>query len=327
MSRRLINRASASTARSSATITTTTTNTLPDYEPLAFPLNDSARRALGDLSNDRGTNKYEKHLGDAVRNLGTGVSDLHERLRIRRLRLINLREKREERGGDKTAEEESLEGHLAHLEAEAAKLTEQSEKAMREVIDRRVELEDEGAVLQHLYTSAATEHTGTERRAGQEDEDEDDDEMPPPPESILSTYRQRRSDKLAEYNQMGMRERYALNNDYASFKKLWHDAAVGEDGPPLPDASRWFRPDGQPVMTAAGATGTGGTADMADESDDDLEVARETISLKCPLTLRLMDEPYSNHKCKHTFEKEAILDYLSAQTEAMQCPQTGCSQV
>ncbi|KJZ78605.1 hypothetical protein HIM_01996 [Hirsutella minnesotensis 3608] len=40
-----------------------------------------------------------------------------------------------------------------------------------------------------------------------------------------------------------------------------------------------------------------------------------------------MEEPYSNVKCKHTFEKAAILDYLPARGgNAVQCPQTGCSQ-
>jgi hypothetical protein len=235
---------------------------------------------------------------------------MHERLRAQRDRLAKQRNTREAKGTEKSADEERLETHLETFEKEVQTLTEESERAVRGIIDKRVELEDEATVLQDMYTTAATENQDAT------------------PRGTLEPYRDARDKKRSEYEQMSMRERYALNNDYAGFKKMWHDAAVGEDGPPLPDASRWFRSDGQPVMTAVG--GSGGMGHGVDEDDedmdDDIAVAREVVSLKCPLTLRYMDEPYSNRKCKHTFEKAAILDYLPAR-DRVQCPQTGCSEV
>ncbi|PNY29159.1 E3 SUMO-protein ligase nse2 [Tolypocladium capitatum] len=317
---RLVNRANAATASVS----------LPEYQPPACPLNDVARRSLGELSNNRATVIYESQLKESVRFLGLGVSDLHERLRAQRERLEAQRERRQEKDTDKTAEEERLEAHLEKLEVEVDGLTHECEEAVRDVIDKRAELEDEAVALGDLYTAAATTHNtnaaAAQRRAlNVEDQDEAGDrkEEDPVP-STATAFRERRAQKLADYTNLNPHRRYALNNDYAGFKKLWHDAAAGESGPPLPDASRWFRSNGQPVMDRPGAEHRRNTAGD-DDDDDDVAVAREVISLNCPLTLRPMEEPYSNNKCKHTFEKSAMLDYLSQQGQ-MQCPQTGCSQ-
>ena len=324
MSRRLLN-------RSGAPATQRQTTDLPSYQPPSCPLNDAARRALGDLSNNRGTTVYHSQLSEAMRSLGGSVGDLHERLRARRERLEAMQRRREEKGLEKTDEEERLEAHVRDMEGRVEALTDDSERSMRELIDRKFELEDEGVVLGDLYTHAATEsiNANSQRQSRRNldeapDETLDPDEDPeikiPPPPSTLNLFRQARTDKENEYNSQEPYQRYAQNNDYAGFKKLWHDAMVGEDGPPLPDSSRWFRPDGQPVMR--------GLADGAveEDDDDDIAVAREVISINCPLTLRPMDQPYSNRKCKHTFEKSSILEYLTPRGEH-QCPQTGCSQV
>ncbi|KAK5995116.1 E3 SUMO-protein ligase nse2 [Cladobotryum mycophilum] len=330
MSRRLFNRSGRPAGANNASSSNTTSiAALPDYEPLSCPLNDSARRALGDLSNNRGTAPYETQLRDSVRNLGHSVGDLHERLRTRKERLADLYQRRQEKGIDKSQEEERLESHLPDFEKEIEQLTRESERALRQVIDRRAELEDEAAVLGDLFTGAATRSSGPasssrKRRANDvpdEDDEQDDALEEPEVSSILDTYRDLRTKKKAEYTSMSAHERYGLNNDYAGFKKLWHDAAAGEDGPPLPDASKWFLPNGQPDMSTPAQHGQQGSLD----DDDDVAVSRETISVNCPLTLLPMAEPYSNRKCPHTFEKAAILDYLPVRGEA-QCPQTGCSQ-
>ncbi|KAH7157724.1 zinc-finger of the MIZ type in Nse subunit-domain-containing protein [Dactylonectria estremocensis] len=327
MSRRLVNRSGTTVASSSRAATT-----MPDYQPPSCPLNETARRALGDLSNNRGTVEYQMHLKDSVRLVGSSVGDLHERLREQRERLAGLRARREEKGIEKTSEEELLEAHVVDFEKQVHSLTDKSEKAIRDLIDRRVELEDESKILGDLYTVAAsnTSHADLDppqrstRRAGDvKSQPEEDDEGEAKPltsfPSVIDVLNKQRLEKATDYSALSMQQRYALNNDYAAFKKLWHDAMAGEDGPPLPDASRWFRPDGQPVMREL-------ADDDAGEDDDDIAVAREVLSMKCPLTLQPMKQPYSNRKCKHTFEKAAILDYLSMRGEK-QCPQTGCSQM
>ncbi|PHH73762.1 hypothetical protein CDD80_3576 [Ophiocordyceps camponoti-rufipedis] len=294
---------------------------LPDYQPQACPLSDSARRALTDLASNRGHALYEAQLKDCLRQLGVSVRDLNERLCDQRERLEALRARRQQRGSEVSDEERRLEEHLASFSTHVDDLTRRSERAVRDCIDKRTELEDEAAVLDKVCNEAATRPPPPA--------DEDDETKPPPVTSTLETFRKRKAEKLDDYtNNLSPYQRYARNNDYAAFKKSWHDAAAGKDGPPLPDASKWFRSDGQPVMDRpdAAADDAGDGRDGEDDDDDDIAVAREVISINCPLTLCPMVEPYSNNKCKHTFEKAAIRDYLSGQG-ALQCPQTGCSQM
>ncbi|KAL7910723.1 zinc-finger of the MIZ type in Nse subunit domain-containing protein [Trichoderma velutinum] len=338
MSRRLFNRGGRAAASSTGASTTTVT-ALPDYEPLSFPLSDTARQELIELSNNRGAAPYESQLKDSIRHLGLSVSDLNERLRRGQDRLAAVRERREEKGTAKTAEEERLEEKIPEFEKEVERLTRDSERALRDTIDRKAELEDGAIVLEELSTTATTNTIAQTRGAAaaqsrrrQADEatsdDEDaaerqDEDEEGPVTSIVDTFRELRAKKRTEYTSLDVHQRYALNNDYAGFKKLWHEAAAGEDGPPLPDASRWFLSSGEPDMTAPNRDGQNGTRD---DDDDDIAVQRETISINCPLTLLPMTEPYRSRKCPHTFEKSAILDYLTSRGEH-QCPQTGCSQM
>ncbi|KAL6696546.1 zinc-finger of the MIZ type in Nse subunit domain-containing protein [Trichoderma pleuroticola] len=338
MSRRLFNRGGRAAASSTSTSTSTVT-ALPDYEPLSFPLSDTARQELIELSNNRSAAPYESQLKDSIRNLGLSVSDLNERLRRGQDRLAAVRERREEKGTAKTAEEERLEEEIPEFEKEVERLTRDSERALRDTIDRRAELEDEAIVLDELSTTATTNTIAQTRGAaaaqsrrrqarGATSDEEDaaegqDEDEEGPVTSIVDTFRELRAKKRAEYTSLDVHRRYALNNDYAGFKKLWHEAAAGEDGPPLPDASRWFLSNGEPDMTTPNRDGQNGAQD---DDDDDIAVQRETISINCPLTLLPMTEPYRSRKCPHTFEKAAILDYLTPRGEH-QCPQTGCSQM
>ncbi|KAG6067547.1 hypothetical protein E4U32_003576 [Claviceps aff. humidiphila group G2b] len=324
--------------------------TLPEYQPPSCPLDESGRNALSELSSTRGTLVYEAQLKESTRNLGLCVGDLHERLSIQLERLRTSRERRLEKGTDKTPEEERLEKHLETFETQADEITIESEKSLRSVIDHRAELQDQTKVLSDLYTSAVTgsNATGarTSRGRGRQQARADhstsaadeNQEQIEPPISVASTkdaYQRALAQKKAEYEALTPHQRYALNNDYAAFKKIWHDSAAGEEGPPLPDASRWFRPDGQPVMTRPGAknntSNPRGSADAAaddqagDDDDDDIAIAREVVSLNCPLTLRPLVEPYTHVECQHTFEKSAILEYLPVRG-SVNCPQTGCNQ-
>ncbi|GKT98113.1 chromosomal organization and dna repair protein [Fusarium langsethiae] len=313
MSRRLLNRPGGSSNPSSSS----STIALPDYEPPACPLTDTARRNLNDLSNTRTSAVYQQQVSESIRLLGFSVSDIHERLRTQHENLESQKARREEKGTDKTEDEQRLEAHLTKLEERVNELTESSEKAVRELIDHRAELEDEAGILSELHDITSAE--AHQQRQDQEEQGEGDDQKDQvAASSVVETFNDLRVKKEAEYKNMSAHQRYALNNDYAGFKKLWHDAAAGEEGPPLPDASRWFTQDGEPVMdgTAAGA---------ADDDDDDIAVARETISINCPLTLQPMKDPYTNRNCKHTFEKSALLEYLPMRGES-QCPQAGCSQ-
>lgn len=352
MSRRLVNRGRSSGANGSAA---PAPSGLPEYEPLECPLDDEGRRALEELSTNRMQNRYVRNLKAGATNLSNSVGDIQEQLFRRRAHLATQKRRR---GGeddeDPEAGAEDLEALEEYLDEYAGKVDQNSreaEAALRLLIDRRAELEEEGNVIADLYLAATnaqadenTRQLAKERRRevaieiaqtrGEpippEEDDDDDEDKPPPPASNLHGYRKGQDGKRHEYEQLTFHQRYALHNEYAGFKKVWNDAAVGEDGPPLPDASRWFSASDEPILPTvalrAGGRSRSRTADPGNDSDDDIAVAREVTSLRCPLSLQEFVEPYSNNKCKHTFEKSAILDYLPASGE-VQCPQTGCSQV
>ncbi|RBA19596.1 hypothetical protein FPRO05_09699 [Fusarium proliferatum] len=308
MSRRAINRTGNSSTE------------LPGYEPPACPLTDTARRKLHDLSNSRSTATYQQQINESVRLLGFSVSDIHERLRMQREELSRLKLRREEKGTEKSEDELRLEAHLPELEERINTLTAASEQAIRDMIDRRAELEDEDAMFSELHDTASAE-AAQQRQVGAQRSEQDDEQEPRGATSLLELYKELRQKKDTEYTKMSAHQRYALNNDYAGFKKLWHDAMAGDEGPPLPDASRWFTADGEPIMTGDVKGAGAGVGD----DDDDIAVEREVKSINCPLTLQPMKDPYTNRNCKHTFEKAALLEYLPMRGES-QCPQAGCSQ-
>lgn len=96
--------------------------------------------------------------------------------------------------------------------------------------------------------------------------------------------------------------RYSENNDYIGFKKIIHDARhPEEDAKPLPHPSTWFL---DPTSAS--------DPSPAGNEDDDLEVASERISTKCPITLLPMQDPVSSKKCPHSFEKQAIMGMINA---------------
>ena len=127
------------------------------------------------------------------------------------------------------------------------------------------------------------------------------------------------------YSSQGLSS-YASHNDYIGFKKMVHDAHYPEDSaPPMPHASTWFAveaDDGPSPETRSAAAAANASA------DDDLAVASERISIKCPITLLDMKDPVTSQKCPHSFEKAAILDMIrmsedtlpGTRQKAIQCP-------
>ena len=114
--------------------------------------------------------------------------------------------------------------------------------------------------------------------------------------------------------------RYANHNSYVHFKKLVHDAThPGEDAPPLPHPSTWFPSDPQDAPNASASQSSKIHTSTQNNEDDesDLEVTSERISIKCPITLRPMNEPVSSTKCPHSFEKKAILEMMEQSTMAV----------
>ncbi|KAL8823142.1 MAG: hypothetical protein Q9191_006138, partial [Dirinaria sp. TL-2023a] len=117
------------------------------------------------------------------------------------------------------------------------------------------------------------------------------------------------------YEGRSLRDRYASHNDYIGFRKLVHDAQnPGEEAPPMPHASTWFPSSSSPssqLAANANSKNRKPSAAADEDSDEDVQIASERRSIRCPLTLLPMQEPVRSTKCPHAFEKSAILDMLS----------------
>ncbi|KAI3537349.1 hypothetical protein CABS03_02218 [Colletotrichum abscissum] len=319
-----------------------------EYEPLSCPLSAEAKRAIADLSNSRDVHRYENHLKASIRHLGFSVVGINDAVRTRHEALARFAEKRAESQShqEKSQRELDVEAHTAALDDEVPRLTAEAEAALRDLIDRQTELLDEKAALADTVNYFQTLPDGRTRaeangRGGDADEDDNDaaDEsvLPPPPEySVIDILRQQRADKLTEYERMTAYQRYAVNNDYAAFKKLWHDAAHGDAEVSLPNAKRWFDDAGNPVMPTVSRRGGSGDGESAaaaargaeaDDSDDDLVIAGENREYRCPLSMQLFKDPVSSSACSHTFEKAAITEFLRRSPgHRAQCPVAGCSK-
>ena len=117
---------------------------------------------------------------------------------------------------------------------------------------------------------------------------------------------------------------YATNNTYIGFYRVVHEAKYpSDDVPPLPHSSTWFSHlEGSNAsrgsVSANRANEEGGG--RAEAEDDEIEIERERISLKCPLTLLPFQQPVTSKKCPHSFEKNAIHDMIQRSSFTAEVP-------
>ncbi|KAI8631127.1 hypothetical protein F5Y19DRAFT_22606 [Xylariaceae sp. FL1651] len=303
---------------------------LPEYEPPSCPLDNASRRALAELStNNADTRKYEEQLKQSITLLTNSVRDINDRYVKRKQSLKRLQERRrgqsEEGEGveesKKSERERAEEEAFVRLREEVPSLTEECDSAVRAVIDLRVELEDGRKAIQDTVRKVEFEsaNAAERNREGGNNDDEDDDDlvMGNTQRDILGPLRILKHEKrkaAADYATRSMEQRYAVDNDYIGFKRLWWDSVHSVDGKPLPDATRWF-------------TRNGGADEDEGDEEEDLVIAEEHISIYCPLSMVIMEEPYTSRTCKHTFNKPAIVQFLRSQPgRTAKCPQTGCSK-
>ncbi|KAI0483689.1 hypothetical protein F4859DRAFT_409152 [Xylaria cf. heliscus] len=302
---------------------------LPDYEPPSFPLDAASRRALAELSNNADTRIYEEQLKQSITLLTNSVRDINDRHVKRKDELGKLKKQHRSQSEDDGEDDEprkrqrAEEAAAARLREAVPSLTAECESAVRDVIDLRVELEDGRNAIQdtvrkvELEGANAAEQQQENRENGAKNED-DDLVMGDMQHSIrgpLRILKNEREKAAADYSTRSLEQRYAVDNDYIGFKRLWWDAVHSVDGKPLPDASRWF------------ARNNAGGDEEDDEEEEDLVIAEEHLSIYCPLSMVVMEEPYTSSVCKHTFNKPAIAQYLREHPgHRATCPQTGCSK-
>lgn len=342
-------RASASSARQSRVATE-----LPDYQPPAHPLNLSAQQAIRDLPRSHKLDALKSHLKAANNHLTESAAEVNDHFQER----VAQNEKRNaRRAGAATSSQvsanEDTEREMDDMRTATDAMTTKLERSVRMVIDAGEEVKVVEEALRELDANvtagrgvlAPTQSTlgASQFRQnhgldvdGEENEDENRGQ------GAVEALKQKIGQHRTAYNASTMTDRYASHNDYVGFKKIVHDAHYpGEEAPPMPHASTWFGDGGGNSFSQHQSSGGGlrGGATQPDE-DDDLVMASERISVKCPITLTEMKEPVSSTKCPHNFERQAFLEMVNssemrvgaegrrnAGTKAMRCPVAGCDVV
>jgi E3 SUMO-protein ligase NSE2 len=300
----------------------------PVYEPLEHPLTVAAQRELAAIANGRDTRKYEAHLGKCTLELRTSVGAINDRLRERRQEATAAAKRKRDPNDDApnpSASQVSVTAEaLNELEGEVIDLTSQLEKAAREVIDLQAGLQDELASLAEVKTQIGQIPRAPRPRRNVDAEEGDDEEMPDAPDEVPTiktrdVLAKERRARTKAYTDLSILDKYCRNNEYISFKKMLHDAQ-NPDGV-VPDPSNWFDSDGQPVLHRSVV------GDEEDEEEEELEVVGVKQSFRCPLTQAVLVKPFTSKVCQHTFEKQAILDFVKTNGPKVHCPQTGCAAV
>lgn len=342
---------------------------LPDYQAPTHPLNNEARQKVARLVNDRRFEGLEKNIVDMIECLSDNAGAINDAWKntndvVRRE--TAKKRVREEAGEEDEVQDERVKGMEKDFEEmtnRVEKTTQRIDENIRKMIDGQNTIANVRSALQEVATeSAANANTQTtqntqarsqRRRNNPDAEEEEDDEYqdfdPTDPTNAQTQATQRAQapstifkDKIAQkrdrYQAMTLSARYSSNNDYRNFKRVVHDAQTGEDdGPPLAHERTWFN-DG--AVPAPGVTTRSNEA-AADDSDDDIQIAKETISTKCPLTLQEFVDPVTSRKCPHSFEKKAIMGMIESPRnmvrvggsgargatdghKAVRCPVSGC---
>ncbi|KAG0645992.1 Non-structural maintenance of chromosomes element 2 [Hyphodiscus hymeniophilus] len=315
---------------------------LPPYEPPTCALTPSAKRAIEDLRANHDYTKYKKHIDESIKAITASIHESNDRVRIRKEDMARKanRQREGEDGEEDAGHEENAQEHVVRgMENKVASLTAKADKALRELIDYGDELSMRDTMLQEVSENIAAAPAPRpaarrQRRQGSHDDEnaenesedvKDENEEPEIEGSIVSAVELMKTAQEAyqiKYASKSLRLRYDTN-DYRNFKRLVISGLKGPDAP-VPHAKTWFAEDNQ----SGGARGDSND----DESDDDVIIERASISLKCPLTLQMFKEPYSNDKCKHVYEKSAILEFLDQNGTAfgrhgpkqIKCIQVGC---
>lgn len=307
----------------------------------------------------------------AEKYITESAGQINDVLRERR-GMVDRRKAKLARQGEDPDPERTGELELGELEEQVQDATMGLEKGIRSVVDGYAQIQrvqdtvlwvKENALAEgqrEYNTQLSQRQTQTQtqsqwRRRGARDGDDDgmldvDGEMdsdendqqsspgPTPLEPIALTgpsemFENKLKASKEQYFAKSHTARYSRANPYIGFRKVVHDARYGDDGPPLPRPEHWFTESGSP------APGITGLRNENADDDEDLAIARESISTKCPLTLREFTNPVSSSKCPHSFEDHAIRDMIRNSTiytaanhgtrreKSVECPVGGCDQV
>ncbi|KAL8777821.1 MAG: hypothetical protein Q9213_007692 [Squamulea squamosa] len=329
-------RPAASTARQ----TSQPTN-LPPYQPLTHPLNPTAQHALHNLPTTHPLNELKRRLQIATNHLIDVTGDLNDQYLLKKTEFDKAKARKAARArGLESSQEANDDDDDADRRMDDAwndveDWTGRMEAGTRQVIDLQARVDNTENALKELSANVGHGRTATQSTLGasqfrprsqrqrrpqhadaEDDEDEDnaDHEGEPytsPP--ALTVFREKISASEAKYTSLSLKDRYASHNNYIGFRQVVHESRHPNDDTPMPHASTWFPSSSNPAGTQQSSESSKSRSrSAADEShsDDDIQVAREKRSIRCPITLLPLVKPLTSTLCPHSFESEAILSMI-----------------
>jgi hypothetical protein len=311
---------------------------LPPYEPLSHPfrmdavLNLEKAERKYELSDWRALDEQCKTALEILTECGEQINEL-------------VHEREQDRAQLSASQDDGGEA-LRTLEGQVNKMSERMDQHTRKTIDVMAETVNTKAAWSNIIREHKQQANAliearalrfTQRR-NNNDNDEDEEHADesqlegtqiPDPDTVPSALFQSLLDSAQEsYQLKSLSLRYAEHNDYITFKRSVFEARNGMEAA-LPHPSTWFKQRGGSPLP--------GTATEFDGSDDDVQLTREKISTRCPLSLTEMKEPISNKACRHICEHSVLREYLTAPPWAESggrivkytkpCPAGGCSAI
>ncbi|BGP07244.1 hypothetical protein JCM10049v2_003075 [Rhodotorula toruloides] len=163
----------------------------------------------------------------------------------------------------------------------------QLEEDFRALIDRQAELKIRAKTLGELRDRVHQGH---------------------PVADVAKLFEQRVAEPLSQYRAKTVRQRFIDNERYVEYRHLvWESFTNGSAVPPV----KKFLP----------------REDNDEQSDDeDIELGAETTTYRCPITLTVLEDPYTSTVCPHAFSGYAIKELLQQGHGITDCPETGCSK-
>ncbi len=305
---------------------------VPRQPPVAS-LNAEAQQALADLQRQQKiTKRLTHHLAQAAEQLATVATQLNDRGTN-----YNLAYRKKRRRGETHGEEDNEEEKVAYedFQRKLQDLTWRMDNGVRSVVDDQTWVDALPEIMKQMarkaQASAEASQTETQLIDSEDNDEVTRTEAPPPtteevPSALIKTARE---ELASDWASKTLTERYSQNNTYVGFYRSVHDAKnPGEDGPPIPHHSLWFASE-EDVNATYVAPGTTiqrsrrprGPSNEGDEDGDisssDVEIAREKISIKCPITYLPFTDPLTSTKCPHSFDKPGITAMLHRTTTSL----------
>ena len=199
---------------------------LPPYQPRQYPLNESAQRALHNLSRDHKLDSLKLRLRAANNHLTASAADVNERLQLRTTTYERRKRRLEKQSSQDDSEQDSI---VAEARRQTDEITSKLETSIRMNIDSSTEVENVERALKELQenildgrgrvvpTQSTLGASQFRSRHGRRRQGADDDEVMSDSEggsfdgeteNIVGALKQKIADQHSSYEKLSMKQRY-----------------------------------------------------------------------------------------------------------------------